>query len=76
MHKKSIIVFEFSPKPSFLSFDSLADGQKDLKPFTISTISRGGLGSKGVKLSGTGSSGARRSTRSSTDTRKEEGGEK
>nr|XP_034306398.1 cilia- and flagella-associated protein 54 isoform X5 [Crassostrea gigas] len=53
----------------------LADGQKDLKPFTISTISRGGLGSKGVKLSGTGSSGARRSTRSSTDTRKEEGGE-
>ncbi|XP_078309887.1 cilia- and flagella-associated protein 54-like isoform X6 [Crassostrea virginica] len=53
----------------------LMDGQKDLKPFTISTISRGGLGSKGVKLSSTGSSGARRSTRSSTDTRKDDGGD-
>ncbi|XP_062618793.1 cilia- and flagella-associated protein 54-like [Saccostrea cucullata] len=52
----------------------LTDGQKDLKPFTISTISRGGLGSKGFKLSSSSSGGARKSTRSSMDMRKDDGG--
>ncbi|XP_056000170.1 cilia- and flagella-associated protein 54-like isoform X4 [Ostrea edulis] len=53
----------------------LTDGQKEMKPFTISTISRGGLGTKGIKLPSSSGTGPRKSTRSSSGTRKDDAGE-
>ena len=56
-----------------ISLSRLADGQKDLKPVTISTISKGGLGSKGLKMSTSSSGPKQRSAKNSADTKKEEG---
>ncbi|KAK3102398.1 hypothetical protein FSP39_011137 [Pinctada imbricata] len=51
----------------------LPDGQKEMKPVTISTMSKGGLGSKGIKLSTSSSSGPKKTGPKSAETKKDEG---